>query len=129
MKRYFLTSSSGIANYLKRTILGFGYFVRVNQSLASDSFYLNINRGTKEMPDAVHVRISNHPSSKWNTDIRYDYDICANHSRQGATTYIKFLTKFAAENNKPLPAGIRALQPGSYSYKKYSIGMQKRAAL
>ncbi|MCL2196888.1 MAG: hypothetical protein FWB77_04670 [Treponema sp.] len=129
MKKYFLTSPSGIASYLRRTISGFGYFVRVNQSLASESFYLNINRGTRETPNAVHVRISNHPSSRYNTDIRYDYDICANHSRRGATTYIKFLAKFAAENNKPFPAGLQPLQPGTYWYKKYSIRMQKHAAL
>ena len=128
MKRYYLTSTSGIANYLYRTIKNFGFFVRYNHSDVSDSVYMNINFGTRESPVAVHVRISNHPVSRYNTDVQYDYDICGTYSRQGATTYIKFLSKLAKEHNKTLPIGIQALQPGTQRYKRYAIMMQKRAA-
>lgn len=127
MKRYYLTSTSGIANYLYRTIKNFGFFVLYYNSDVSDSTYLYINLGTKESPVFIHVRISNHPVSRYNTDVQYDYDICGTHSRPGATTYIKFLSKFAKEHNKTLPMGLKALQPGTQRYKCYAIMMQKRA--
>jgi len=127
MKEYFLTSPSGIANYLCRTIKDFGYFVQYNHSDNSESIYLNINIGTREAPDAIHVRISNHPVSRYNTSTHYDYDICGSRSRQGATTYIKFLVKFASEHNKTLSKSIQHLRPGTPKYKKYAISMQKRA--
>ena len=127
MKLYYLTSTSGIANYLCRTLKSFGFFVRYNHSDASDSIYMNINLGTREAPVAVHVRISNHSVFRNNTDVQYDFDICGTHSRQGATTYIKFLSKFAAEHGKTLPLSMQALQPGTQRYKRYAIEMQKRA--
>ena len=128
MKRRYLTSPSDIARYLCRTIAGFGFFVRYNRSDASESVYLNINRGTRESPDAIHVRISNHSVSRFNAAVRFDYDICGSRSRQGATTYIKFLAAFAREHGKPLPEEIHAFQPGTREYKQYAIAMQKRAA-
>jgi len=128
MNKRYLTSLSGIANYLCRTITDFGYFVRPNRSDMSESIYLNINLSSREAPVAMHVRISNHPASRRKTNIRFDYDICAAHSRKGATTYIKFLAKFAGEHNKTLPREIQALQPGTPEYREYAIAMQKRAA-
>ena len=128
MKRYYLRSTSGIANYLCRTIGDYGFYVRHNHSDTSESVYLNINLGNQEAPNTVHVRISNHPAPGHNTDVRYDYDICATHTRQGATTYIKFLSKFAKEHGKELPKGIQVLQPGTYLYKKYAISMQRGSA-
>jgi len=127
MKQYYLTSTSGIASYLCRTITNLGFFVRYNRSDESESIYLNINLGTRESPDAIHVRISNHSVSRNNTSIRFDYDICGSRSRQGATTYIKFLVKFANEHGKKLPKVVQHLQPGTPKYKKYAISMQKRA--
>jgi len=126
MKQYYLTSPLGIARYMYRIITDFGYFVRCNRSDTSESVYLNINLGTKEAPDAIHIRISNHPVSRYNTKTQYDYDICGSCSRQGATTYIKFLVKFASEHNKTLSKAIQYLQPGTPKYKKYAISMQKR---
>lgn len=129
MKQYYLTSPSGIANYLCRTIASFGYFVQYYRSDASESIYLNIYLGTRESPDALRLRISNHSVSRYNAHIHFDYDICGSRSRQGATTYIKFLIKFANEHNKALSSAIQALQPGTPKYKQYAISMQKRAAV
>ena len=127
MKQYYITSPSCIANYLHRTITGFGFFVRMNRSDVSDSHYLNINTGSRENPNSIHVRISNHPVSRYNTSTHYDYDICGARARPGTITYIKFLAKFASQHDKPLPKGIQPLQPGTKKYKKYAISLQKRS--
>jgi len=126
MKQYYMTSPSGIANYLHRTVTDFGFFVRMNRSDISDSHYLNINTGSRESPTTIHVRISNHSVSRYNTTTYYDYDICGTRSRQGAITYIKFLAKFASQHDKPLPKGIQPLQPGTKKYRNFAISLQKK---
>ena len=128
MRRYYLTKPSHIAGYLYKTITGYDFFVRYNRSSVSESYYLNINTGTRDFPDTIHVRISNHSVSRNNKDTIFDYDICGNRSRSDATTYIKFLIKFAADHGKALPDVIEKLRPNTARYKRYAIGMQKRAA-
>ena len=127
MPRYYIKSPSGIARYLYKTITGFGFFAWYNYSEVSESVYLGISTGTTESQNAYNVRVSNHSDPRGNSSIYYDCDICGTHSRQGATTYIKFLVKFAAEHNKTLSTTIQSLQPGTKMYKKYAISLQKRA--
>jgi hypothetical protein len=97
--------------------------VRYNQSDFSESIYLNINLGSKEAPVTLHVRVSNHPASP-HTGTKFDYDIYAYKMRQGATTYIKFLMKFATRYGVLLPKELWNKQPGTANYKKYAIAMQ-----
>jgi hypothetical protein len=103
-----------------------GYFCRYNKSDWSDSFYLNINLGTREQPQAIHLRIADHASNK--ASVRFAWDICGSRSRTGAVTYIKFLIRFAEQQGFPLPFEVQRLQPGTLQYKRYAVALQRQAA-
>jgi hypothetical protein len=129
MVRYFMNTVD-IANYLYKAIRDFGFYVWVNRSdcCYSDSIYLKVNIGSREKPEALHIRVSNHPVPQHKTNIRYDYDICASRARKGATTYVKFIERFAQDQGKELPRYFRFIQPGTERYRDYTIRMQKRAS-
>jgi hypothetical protein len=124
----YLTSSEEIARFLYKTIRGYGLYVRYNHSSKSESCYLNINLGTHEAPNAIHVRISNHPAPWYNKAVRFDYDICVSRFRPGALTYIKFLSQFARQRGKPVPSAIRAIQPGTPLYREYTSALRQGKA-
>jgi hypothetical protein len=56
--------------------------------------YININLGTCEAPNALHIRISNHPAPQHNSAVRFDYDIRMDRFRYGTISYKKFLSLF-----------------------------------
>ena len=127
-ERKYLTRPLYIAKFLSRIIRNYGFYVRYNQSVTSESTYLKINVGSAgEPPNTVHVRVSNHQVSRNNTSTVYDYDICGTHSRDGAITYVKFLKKFADDHDKILPYWFKHYKPGTMKYKNYAIELQKRA--
>jgi hypothetical protein len=97
-----LTATRDIAQYLCETIQGLGFYVRYNQSSVSESMYININLGTREAPNTLHVRISNHPAPHHNSAVRFDYDIRADRFRYGTISYKKFISLFEQHCEKSL---------------------------
>ena len=124
----YLTSTEAISRCLYQILKGYGFYVRWNKSDRSESFYLKINLVTREAPNALHIRISNHSVPRHKKSVRYDYDICASRDRAGAISYVKFLFHFAQQHGIALPRRIQALQPGTASYKNYTLALQQRAA-
>ena len=119
----YLKRTEEISRYLCKIIRHhWGYFCRFNKSDCSDSWYLNINLGTKENPNAIHVRIANHTALR--ETAQFHYDICTSKNRNGAMNYIKFLFAFAKQQGKLLPQELKRLQPGTPCYKNYVIGLQ-----
>ena len=124
---WYLVSPEAISRYLYSVIKDWGYFVIWNTSDDSESCYLNANLGTMEEPKALHVRISNHTVPVKNQWIRFNVDLYCDHDREGATSYIKFLTKLSNELNRPMPASLDRVKAGTPLYKQYRIKMQHRA--
>ena len=123
---WYLISPRGISRFLSKVFRDWGYRVFWNQSDSSESFYLKLCLGTKEEPESLHIRISNHSLSQNNSWVMFDVDLYCSYEREGATSYIKLLTKLAGELDKPLPAYLEKVRVGTMPYKRYSIEMQRQ---
>ena len=126
-KGWYLVSPKAISQYLYSVINGWGYSVVWNTSDDSESCHLKVNLGTTEEPKALHVRISNHSVPVKNQWIMFNVDLYCGHDREGATSYIKFLTRLSSELNRPMPAGLNKVKAGTAFYKQYRLKMQQRA--
>ena len=126
---WYFTSPEAISRYLTTVIRGWGYQAIWNRSDDSESVYIKVCLGTREAPESVHIRISNHsvpPKSLW---IKFQFDVYCGHRREGATSYVKVLSKLAEMLGKPLPPYLKRTKAGTGLYKSYSIEMQRRGKL
>ena len=125
-KSRFFTRPEEISKYLSSLFRNWGYFVTYNRSDDSESLYLKVCTGTREEPKALHIRISDHsvpPNKRW---IVFQADVYCSYEREGATNYVKLITKLAEELNKPLPKVLEKMKAGTPLYKRYRIEMQCR---
>lgn len=129
IKAWYYTKPQAISKYLFTVFSKWGYYVFWNQSDDSESFYLKVNLGTKESPKPMHIRISNHSIPQNNRWVLYDVDLYCGFEREGATSYIKLLSKMANLLNKPLPHVLEHVKTGTPLYKTYRITMQNRKKL
>jgi len=126
---WYLTRPEAISRYLFSVIKNWGVPVFWNRSGDSESVYLKVCLGNREFPKAFHVRISNHsvpPKSLW---VVFDTDVYCDYEREGATSYVKLLSKLADELEKPLPPALERLKAGTEPYKHYRLEMQRRKKL
>ena len=125
-KRWYLTRPEAISKYLFSIFTSWGYFVCWNQSDDSESLYLKVCLGTRKEQKTLHIRISDHSVQLKNCWVKFNVDLYCGYEREGATSYIKLLTKLAGELNKPLPAYLGKVKAGTIPYKRYRIEMQCR---
>jgi len=128
-RNWYFISPEAISRYLTTVIRDWGYKARWNQSDDSESLYIMVWVGTGESPEVFNIRISNHsvpPKRLW---IEFKFDVYCGHKREGATNYVKLLSKLTEKLGKPLPPCLKRTKIGTEMYKKYSIEMQRRGKL
>ena len=128
-RSWYFTKPGAISRYLTSVIRNWGYPVFWNRSEDSESVYQKVCLGSRELPKALHIRISNHsvaPESLW---ILFNFDVYCDYEREGAISYVKLLSKLAEELGKPLPPVMEQLKTGTEPYKNYRIEMQRRKKL
>ena len=126
-ERFFLTTTDGIGRYLNTVITYSGFWLVYDVSDSSDSCYLRCNTGTRENPQSILIRISNHPMRKVNVSI--DYDLYAGFCREGAINYIQLIFRLNETIGLSIPERAHYLRPGTSLYRDYKIEMQKYAAM
>ena len=128
-RNWYLTKPEAISRYLVSVIRNWGYQVYWNPSDDSESMYLKVWLGTQESPRIFHIRISNHSVPPKNLWVIFDIDVYCEYEREGATSYIKVLSKLAEELGKSLPPALEKVKAGTEPYKNYRIEMQRRRKL
>ena len=128
-RNWYLTGPQAISRYLVSVIRNWGYKVFWNLSDDSESIYLKVWLGTWESPKMFHIRISEHSIPPKNLWVVFDIDVYCEYEREGATNYIKLLSKLADELGKPLPPVLEKLKTGTEPYKNYRLEMQRRRKL
>ena len=128
-RHWYLTRPEAISRYLASVIRNWGYQVYWNPSDDSESRYLKVYLGTRESPKSFHIRISDHsvpPKKLW---VVFDIDVYCEYEREGATSYVKLLSKLAEELGRSLPPALEKLKAGTAPYKNYRVEMQRRKKL
>jgi hypothetical protein len=123
---WYFISPRAISRYLVTVIRSWGYPVTWNRSEDSESLYLKVSLGAIEVPQSLHIRISDHTIPAKTLRVVFNADVYCSYEREGATNYIKLLAGLAEEMNKPLPPILTQIKAGTGPYKKYRIAMQHR---
>jgi hypothetical protein len=125
-KSWYLIKPEAISRFLVSVIRNWGYPVFWNRSEDSESVYLKLCLGTPESPRVLHIRISNHSVPQRNLWVMFNMDVYCGHEREGATNYIKLISKLADILDRPIPEGLERVITGTEPYKSYRIEMQRR---
>ena len=126
VRKWFFTKPEAISRCLSNVFYEWGFLVTWNKSFESESQYLSVcffNEGIFRM---IKIRISDHSFRTNNFHMPFDVDVYVTFERDGATSYVKLLSKLSQKLNKPLPLALEKIKSGTHEYMRYKYEMRRR---